>query len=91
MNKFDELVNDYCLLGDDGAVIFSNFEELLFFVDKIRADEREACAKVCEQWVGLTDEEIYDYADKFLYQHGSNYGIRPFGKAIEQALKEKNT
>jgi hypothetical protein len=43
------------------------------------------------KWVGLTDEEIYDYADKFLYQHGSNYGIRSFGKAIEDKLKEKNT
>jgi hypothetical protein len=42
------------------------------------------------EWVGLTDEEIYDYADKFLYQHGSNYGIRSFGKAIEAKLKEKN-
>ena len=43
------------------------------------------------EWVGLTDEEIYDYADKFLYQHGSNYGIKSFGKAIEAKLKEKNT
>jgi hypothetical protein len=42
------------------------------------------------EWVGLNDEEIYDYADKFLYQHGSNYGIRSFGKAIEAKLKEKN-
>ena len=43
------------------------------------------------EWVGLTEEEIYDYADKFLYQHGSNYGIKSFGKAIEAKLKEKNT
>ena len=43
-----------------------------------------------KEWVGLTDEEIYDYADRFLYQHGSNYGIRSFGKAIEAKLKEKN-
>ena len=42
------------------------------------------------EWVKLTDEEIYDYADKFLYQHGSNYGIKSFGKAIEAKLKEKN-
>jgi hypothetical protein len=42
------------------------------------------------EWVGLTEEEIYDYADKFLYQHGSNYGIKSFGKAIEAKLKEKN-
>ena len=40
--------------------------------------------------VGLTDEEIYEYADKYLYQHGSNYGIKAFGKAIEAKLKEKN-
>ncbi len=51
------------------------------------------CGHCCQQreWVGLTDEEIYDYADKFLYQHGSNYGIKSFGKAIEAKLKEKNT
>jgi len=46
---------------------------------------------VKREWVGLTAEEIYDYADKFLYQHGSNYGIRSFGKAVEAKLKEKNT
>jgi hypothetical protein len=43
------------------------------------------------EWVALTDEEIYEYADKYLYQHGSNYGIKAFGKAIEAKLKEKNT
>jgi len=43
------------------------------------------------EWVGLTDQEIYEYADKYLYQHGSNYGIKAFGKAIEAKLKEKNT
>jgi len=42
------------------------------------------------EWVGLTNEEIYEYADKYLYQHGSNYGIKAFGKAIEAKLKEKN-
>jgi hypothetical protein len=44
----DELVNDYCILGDDGAVIFSSFDKLLDFIEKIRADEREACAVVCD-------------------------------------------
>ena len=47
-------------------------------------------AKGEHEWVGLTDDEIYDYADKFLYQHGSNFGIKSFGKAIEAKLKEKN-
>jgi hypothetical protein len=48
MDKFDELVNDYTLVGDDGAVIFSSFDQFLEFVEEIRADEREDCAKVCE-------------------------------------------
>jgi hypothetical protein len=51
----------------------------------------DAAMEQKREWVGLTDEEIYDYADKFLYQHGSNYGIKSFGKAIEAKLKEKNT
>ena len=51
----------------------------------------EKNVQISDKWVGLTDEEIYDYADKFLYQHGSNYGIKSFGKAIEAKLKEKNT
>ena len=112
-------------------------EEAADYIEQVRADEREACAKLClegtdmpvqvdalkiiraererisnairargidvakvgevgvwgdkREWVGLTDEEIYDYADKFLYQHGSNFGIKSFGKAIEAKLKEKNT
>jgi hypothetical protein len=53
--------------------------------------EREQIHPLKREWVGLTDEEIYDYADKFLYQHGSNFGIKSFGKAIEAKLKEKNT
>ena len=48
MNKFDELVNDYTLMGDDGAVIFTSYDKFLEFVEKIRADEREACAVVCD-------------------------------------------
>jgi hypothetical protein len=51
------------------------------------------CGHCCQQreWVSLEDHEIYEYADRFLYQHGSNYGIKSFGKAIEAKLKEKNT
>ena len=35
----DELVNDYCILGDDGAIIFSSYDHLLEFVEKIRAED----------------------------------------------------
>lgn len=34
----DELVNDYCILADDGAVIFASYDHLLEFVEKICAD-----------------------------------------------------
>lgn len=49
MNRFDELVNDHTRMGDSGEVIFSSYDHLLEFVQEIRADEREACAKVLDQ------------------------------------------
>jgi hypothetical protein len=59
--------------------------------EQARSAWEDGYASAKREWVGLTDDEIYDYADKFLYQHGSNYGIKSFGKAIEAKLKEKNT
>ena len=44
-----------------------------------------------KQWVGLTDDEVFELADTNLYDGGKNYGVLAFAKAIEQALKEKNT
>ena len=49
MNKFDELVNDYTLIGDGYEVIFSSYAKFLEFVGEIRQMEREACAKVCDE------------------------------------------
>ena len=43
-----------------------------------------------KEWVGLTDDEVFEFADTNLYEGGKNYGILSFGKAIEQALKDKN-
>lgn len=54
-------------------------------------DQNEGVDVVRREWVSLEDHEIYEYADRFLYQHGSNYGIKSFGTAIEALLKEKNT
>ena len=42
------------------------------------------------EWKGLPDMLVYDLADTYLYG-GKNYGILSFYKAIEKALKEKNT
>ena len=46
------------------------------------------------EWVGLTDEEIFDIADKFgSFQYGDAQGHKrlDYAKAIEAKLKEKNT
>jgi len=47
------------------------------------------CSDVLEligkQWVGLTDDDVFELADTNLYD-----GVLAFAKAIEQALKEKN-
>jgi len=50
-----------------------------------------ALAAAPRQWIGLTDDEVYDLADEHLYNGGKNYGILSFYKAIEAKLKEKNT
>jgi hypothetical protein len=42
------------------------------------------------EWVGLTDDVVFELADTNLYEGGKNYGVLAFAKAIEQALKEKN-
>ena len=42
------------------------------------------------EWVGLTDDAVFELADTNLYDGGKNYGVLAFAKAIEQALKEKN-
>ena len=43
-----------------------------------------------KQWVGLTDDAVFELADTNLYYGGKNFGVLAFAKAIEQALKEKN-
>jgi hypothetical protein len=58
------------------------------FAELVRADEREACAKLCEKrkWVGLTDEEIMDSC-------AAEWASHPIDVAriVEAKLKEKNT
>ena len=44
-----------------------------------------------KQWVGLTDDAVFELADTNLYDGGKNFGVLAFAKAIEQSLKEKNT
>jgi hypothetical protein len=133
MNKFEEWVNDFTIMGDDGAVIFSSYDQFLEFIEEIVVDERkrerEACAVVCEniehmtpefnewwdagdllaenpyspetpiywawegwqaarkrEWVGLTDDEVFN-----IYKQFDSLQYKSFAKAIEAKLKEKNT
>lgn len=51
----------------------------------------EEKAKREHEWVGLTDDVVFELADTNLYQGGKNFGVLAFAKAIEQVLKEKNT
>jgi len=37
------------------------------------------------------DDAVFELADTNLYEGGKNFGVLAFSKAIEQALKEKNT
>ena len=52
MNRFEEWVNDFTIMGDDGEVIFSSYDRFVEFIEEIvvaeRKREREACAVLCE-------------------------------------------
>ncbi len=55
------------------------------------SQERVAETVKCKhEWVGLTDDVVFELADTNLYEGGKNFGVLAFAKAIEQALKEKN-
>jgi hypothetical protein len=55
------------------------------FAAFVRADERE------RPWVGLTDEEIADCAEKMEASDPTDSFWREFFRGIEAKLKEKNT
>ena len=40
--NIDKLLNDYSIIGDGGETIFLSIENLMDFVEEIRADERQS-------------------------------------------------
>ena len=58
--------------------------------DDTSQDNVDEIVKCRHEWVGLTDDAVFELADTNLYDGGKNYGVLAFAKAIEQALKEKN-
>ena len=53
-------------------------------------DDLRQALETKHEWVGLTDDAVFELADTNLYDGGKNYGVLAFAKAIEQALKQKN-
>ena len=48
------------------------------------------CGHCCKEWVGLTDQEIYDIREDHTY-NDEEFNEFGFAKDIEAKLKEKNT
>lgn len=77
MTRFEELVNDYTLVGDDGAVIFSSYDQFLEFVGEIVIDERkrerEACAVVCDELAAQDKlSNYYGFAAKAIRERSNH-------------------
>jgi hypothetical protein len=78
---YRELSDEFATGNGDGVEI----EQMQAFAKLVAEKEREACAKVADHWVGLTDEER-----KEIWWSCEQQTPTTFVKAIEQALKEKN-
>lgn len=101
----DELVNDYCILADDGAVIFASYDHVLEFVDKIRAEERER--KTLAELLDSTPDDAVNMSEERVHKtdkgerewvgftDGEKQYLRALGFVgidnIEQRLKRMNT
>ena len=89
-------VGEVGVWGDDEPVAWANSFDLQNFDMKVRTgpDLHHTVPLYTappKQWVGLTDDFVFELADTNLYEGGKNFGVLAFAKAIEQALKEKNT
>ena len=57
MNKFEELVNDFTIMGDDGAVIFSSYDRFVEFIEEIVVDERKRERKSLAELLDSTPDD----------------------------------
>ena len=86
----NEIADDvYCDQKLEGVI--TALRKALVDADDTSQERVDEKAKREHEWVGLTDDEVFELADTNLYEGGKNYGVLAFAKAIEQALKEKNT
>ena len=67
-------------------------KDLIAFAELVAQHEREECAKIAEkEWVGLTDEEIQELHYQVKVKGMGVYRTEDIYRAVEAALKEKNT
>jgi len=86
----NEIADDvYCDQKLEGVI--TALRQALVDADDTSQERVDEKAKREHEWVGLTDDAVFELADTNLYDGGKNYGVLAFAKAIEQALKEKNT
>ena len=90
LDMLNEIADDvYCDQKLEGVI--TALRQALVDADDTSQERVDEKAKREHEWVGLTDDAVFELADTNLYDGGKNYGVLAFAKAIEQALKEKNT
>ena len=90
IDMLNEIADDvYCDQKLEGVI--TALRQALVDADDTSQKRVDEKAKREHEWAGLTDDEVFELADTNLYDGGKNYGVLAFAKAIEQALKEKNT
>ena len=65
MRKMEDMAQEAGMTGLEAGGLFDNF---LAFEALVRADEREACAKVCEKAIA----SIWEYSPEDVKQTGTN-------------------
>ena len=58
MTRFEEWVNDFTIMGDDGAVIFSSYDRFVEFIEEIVVDERKRERKALAELLSATPEVV---------------------------------
>ena len=95
----DELINDYCILADDGAVIFASYDHVLEFVDKIRADERKrkTLAELLDSTpvdaVNMSEERVHKTDNQIMFKRLESYefAINEYEQALKAAFPQGAT
>ncbi len=89
LDMLNEIADDvYCDQKLEGVI--TALRQALVDADDTSQKRVDEKAKREHEWVGLTDDAVFELADTNLYDGGKNYGVLAFAKAVEQALKEKN-